>query len=105
VGKPSRTILYRVAVRRYGKEYNYAYTYVYYMPTRTISISDEAYEKLKSLKESERMSFSEVILKYYPRRHALSKILETLAPQEDLASSIEQASKEMRARRIRKAEI
>ena len=81
------------------------YTYVYYMPTRTISISEEAYEALKSLKESGRMSFSEVIVKYYPRRRALSEVLKTITPKEDLAASIESASKEMRSRKIRKAEI
>lgn len=85
--------------------YNFAYTYVYCMPTRTISISEEAYEALKSLKESGRMSFSEVIVKYYPRRRALSEILKTMSPEENLAASIESASKEMRSQKIRKAEI
>ncbi|MCQ8893941.1 MAG: antitoxin [Methanolinea sp.] len=75
------------------------------MPTRTISISEEAYEVLKSLKESDRMSFSEVIMKYYPRRRALSEVLKTIHPQEDLATSIESASKEMRSWKVRKAEI
>jgi predicted CopG family antitoxin len=42
------------------------------MPTRTISITDEAYQKLKSLKGSEKESFSDVILKYYPARKRLS---------------------------------
>jgi predicted CopG family antitoxin len=105
VEKPSRTILYRVAGSRSGKEYNYAYTYVYYMTTRTISISEEAYQTLKSLKESGRMSFSEVIVKYYPRRRALSEVLEAISPNEDLAASIESASEEMRSRKARKAEI
>jgi predicted CopG family antitoxin len=75
------------------------------MPTRTISISDEAYEALKSLKESGRMSFSEVILKYYPCRRALSEILESITPKKDLADSIEKASGDMRNRKLRKAEI
>jgi predicted CopG family antitoxin len=38
------------------------------MATRTISISEEAYMKLKSLKSSEKESFSDVIVKYYPAR-------------------------------------
>jgi predicted CopG family antitoxin len=75
------------------------------MPTRTISISEEAYEALKSLKESGRMSFSEVILKYYPRRRALSEILKTITPDEDLAASIESASREMRSHKARKTGI
>jgi len=87
------------------KVHIHTYTYVYSMPTRTISISEEAYETLKSLKESGRMSFSEVIVKYYPRRRALSEVLKTITPKEDLAASIESASKDMRSRKIRKAEI
>lgn len=105
MGKPSRAIVYRVVVSRSGEEYNYAYTYVYYMPPRTISISEEAYQALKSLKESGRMSFSEVIVKYYPRRRALSEVLEAISPKEDLAASIESASEEMRSRKARTAEI
>jgi hypothetical protein len=44
------------------------------MSTKTISITEDAYERLRSLKETERMSFSEVILKYYPKRRSLSEI-------------------------------
>ncbi len=51
------------------------------------------------------MSFSEVIVKYYPRRRALSEVLKTITPEEDLAVSIESASKEMRSQKIRKADI
>ncbi len=69
---------------------------------RTISISDEAYEALKSLKESGRMSFSEVILKYYPRCRALSEVLESITPKENLAASIEEATIDMRVRKLRK---
>ncbi len=50
------------------------------MSTKTISITEDAYERLRSLKkETERMSFSEVILKYYPRR-SLETLAESLAP-------------------------
>lgn len=45
------------------------------MATRTIRITEEAYQKLKSLKRSEKESFSDVILKYYPSRRKLSEVL------------------------------
>lgn len=89
----------------HGEGFYYTYTYVYFMPTRTISISEEAYQTLKSLKESGRMSFSEVIVKYYPRHRTLSEVLKTITPKEELADSIESASKEMRRGKTRKAEI
>jgi len=45
------------------------------MATRTISITEEAYQRLKSLKSSETESFSDVILKFYPSKRKLSDIL------------------------------
>jgi len=61
------------------------------MATKTISITEEAYERLKDLKGSETMSFSEVILSYYPRRRKLSETLAEIArlQTEDLADQIE----------------
>jgi len=75
------------------------------MPTRTISITDEAYQKLKSLKGSEKESFSDVILKYYPARNKLSSILAEIGVNRDLADSIESASKEMRQAKIRGVDL
>ncbi len=49
------------------------------MFTKTISITEDAYDRLRSLKETERMSFSEVILKYYPKRRGLSETLAEIA--------------------------
>lgn len=75
------------------------------MPTRTISITDEAYMKLKSLKASEKESFSDVILKYYPVRKKLSVVLAEIGLKPDLADSIEKASIEMRQAKMRGAEL
>jgi len=73
------------------------------MSTRTISITDEAYDRLKSLKKNEKMSFSDVIIEHYPKRKRLSEVLEEIGANPDLADSIERASKEMRSRSLRKA--
>ncbi len=75
------------------------------MPTRTISISDEAYTKLKSLKSSEKESFSDVIVKYYPARKKLSIVLAEIGVLQDLADSIETASQEMRQAKMRGADL
>jgi predicted CopG family antitoxin len=77
------------------------------MATKTISITEEAHERLKDLKDPETMSFSEVILSYYPRRRRLSETLKEIArPQtEDLADQIERASEELRSARMRAVEL
>jgi predicted CopG family antitoxin len=74
------------------------------MPTRTISITNEAYERLRSLKRNEKMSFSDVILEHFPRKRKLSEVLAEIGECSDLADSIEKASKEMRKSRLRKVE-
>ncbi|MDD1662951.1 MAG: antitoxin [Methanomicrobiales archaeon] len=66
------------------------------MPTRTISITDEAYSRLKDLKSSRKESFSDVILKYYPKKRKLSEIIAAMGPSGDLADAIERASREIR---------
>ena len=71
------------------------------MATKTISITEEAYDKLKSLKASEKDSFSEVIIKYYPKKRKLSEILAEMEPNPELADAIEKASKEMRGEKMR----
>jgi len=75
------------------------------MPTRTISITDEAYERLKSLKKNEKMSFSDVILTHFPRKRKLSEVLKEIGANPELANSIEQVSKEMRSRRLRRVQF
>ncbi len=75
------------------------------MPTRTISITEEAYQKLKSLKSSDKDSFSDVIIRYYPSRRKLSEVLSEIGVDAALADSIEAASQKMRHARIREAEL
>lgn len=75
------------------------------MATRTISISDEAYEKLKSLKISEKDSFSDVIIKYYPKKRKLSEVLAEIGSNPELADAIEKASRDMRTAKMRKVDF
>jgi predicted CopG family antitoxin len=75
------------------------------MATRTISINEEAYEKLKSLKASEKESFSYVILKYYPKKRKLSEVLAKMGPNPELANEIEKASQEMREAKMREVDL
>lgn len=75
------------------------------MPTRTISISEEAYEKLKNLKSSEKDSFSDVILRYYPKKRKLSEVLAEIGPNPELADAIEKASGDMRSAKMRKVDL
>ena len=71
------------------------------MATKTISITEEAYNKLKMLKNDETTSFSEVIVKYYPVRRKLSEVLAEIGDSADLADTIEKVSREMRKGRMR----
>ncbi|AGF97836.1 MULTISPECIES: antitoxin VapB family protein [Methanosarcina] len=75
------------------------------MPTRTICISEEAYEKLKSLKTTEKNSFSDVILKYYPKKRKLSEVLAEIGTNPELADAIEKASRDMRKAETRKVDL
>jgi predicted CopG family antitoxin len=75
------------------------------MATRTISITEEAYLKLKSLKGSEKDSFSDVIIRYYPARRKLSDVLAEIGANTELANSIEFASKEIRQAKMREAKF
>jgi len=66
------------------------------MSTKTISITEEAYERLKALKKDEKTSFSEVIVHYYPVKRKLSDVLAELGDCSELADRVEIVSKEMR---------
>lgn len=71
------------------------------MSTKTISITEEAYERLKALKKDEKTSFSDVIVKYYPVKRKLSDVLAEIGDCSDLADAVENASKNMRKSRMR----
>ncbi len=74
------------------------------MSTKTITITEEAYERLKSRKGLNQ-SFSEVILQNFPAKRKLSEILAEIGKDDELADRIEAASKEMRKSKMRNAEI
>ena len=75
------------------------------MATKTISITEEAYERLRNLKRDEKMSFSDVIVKHYPKRKRLSEVLREIGANPELADSVERVSKEMRKAQLRKVEF
>ena len=75
------------------------------MATKTISITEEAYERLKNLKKDEKTSFSDVIVKYYPVKWRLSEVLAELGDCTELADSVEDVSREMRKAKLRKVEF
>jgi predicted CopG family antitoxin len=80
----------------------YLCTYTYTdMPTRTISISEEAYERLTRLKTNSKMSFSDVILKFTPPKRTLAEVLHEFGPNPELADAIERVSNDMRQSRMR----
>ena len=74
------------------------------MSTKTITITEEAYERLKSRK-GENQSFSEVILQNFPAKRKLSEILAEISRDDELADRIEKASKEMRKSQMRDVEV
>lgn len=66
------------------------------MTTKTITITEEAYNRLKSRKV-ENQSFSEVILQNFPIKRKLSEVLDEIGQDDSLADRIEVASREMRS--------
>lgn len=74
------------------------------MSTKSITITEEAYERLKSRK-GENQSFSEVILQNFPAKRKLSEILAEIGKDDELADRIDAASKEMRQSKMRDVEV
>ncbi len=72
------------------------------MSTKTITITEETYERLKSRK-GENQSFSEVIVQNLPAKRKLSQMLEEIGRDDALADRVESASREMRRSRMRDA--
>lgn len=75
------------------------------MTIKTLSISEDAYDRLKSLKTSKKENFSDVILKYYPKKKNLSDLLCEISPNPEVADAIENASKSMRKANMRKVDL
>jgi len=73
--------------------------------TKTISITDEAYERLKALKKNEKTSFSDVIVQYYPVKRKLADVLAEIGNCTDLADSVEKSSRAMRKSQMRPAKF
>jgi len=67
---------------------------------KNITVTDEAYERLKHLKDNASTGFSEVSVKYYPVRRKLSDVLEELGDCSDLAENVSRVSREMRKTKI-----
>lgn len=74
------------------------------MPTKTITITEEAYNRPKSRK-GENQSFSDVILQNFPAKRKLSEILDEISQDGALADRIEAASKEMRRSKMREVDL
>lgn len=88
----------------WGRSFNTStYTYVH-MSTKTITITEDAYNRLKSRK-GENESFSQVIVKYFPVKRKLSEVLAEIGRDDELADSIEAASKEMRQSKMREVDL
>ena len=75
------------------------------MATKTIINTEEAYERLRNLKKDEKVSFSDVIVKYYPVKRKLSDVLAELGDCSELADSVEKVSREMRKSRMREVKF
>lgn len=75
------------------------------MATKTISITEEAYERLRNLKKDDKVSFSDVIVKYYPVKRKLSDVLAELGDCSEIADSVEKVSREMRKSRMREVKF
>ena len=75
------------------------------MATKTISITEEAYERLRNLKKDDKVSFSDVIVKYYPVKRKLSDVLAELGDCSELADRVEKVSREMRKSRMREVKF
>jgi len=69
------------------------------MATKTISITEEAYNRLVSEKERDE-SFTNIILKLTGKKDLL-RYIRSLKPDEELANSIEEAMTETRKQKLR----
>ena len=75
------------------------------MVTKTITITLDAYNRLKQLKKDENENFSDVIMRLPLKKRKLSDILTDYGANSDLAESIQEASDEMRSSRMREVQF
>ena len=76
------------------------------MGHKTLTISEEAYNALSSLK-NQNESFTDVILRLSKQREMgrLSDLIKRIAPDLELADNVEKASRRMRKAKLRKAKF
>jgi predicted CopG family antitoxin len=86
-----------------GKKYMCTCTYTDNMTTKTITISLNAYERLKAKKASND-SFTDIILKLTRKRNTLDYI-RSLKPKTELTDNIEKAMLETRKAKLREIEL
>ncbi len=79
------------------------YTYIDNMATKTITISQDAYERLKAKKASND-SFTDIILKLTRKRNTLDYI-RSLKPKTELTDNIEKAMLITRKAKLREIEL
>lgn len=75
------------------------------MTTRTIQITEEAFECLRSHQRTEYESFSQVILRNFPLRRNLSDILSEIPLDTDFADATELFMLENRRERARDIDL
>lgn len=76
-----------------------------HMATKTITITVDAYNRLKMLKKDEKESFSDLIIRITPEKRKLSDILSEYDPNPDLALGIQKISEEMRSSTMREVHL
>ena len=86
-----------------GKNYMCTCTYTDNMATKTITISMDAYERLKAKKTSYD-SFTDIILKLTRKRNTLDYI-RSLKPKTELTDNIEKAMLETRKAKLREIRL
>jgi len=92
----------KISLSRYLLIQVRAHTFI--MSTKTITITEEAYNRLKSRK-GVNQSFSEVIIQNFPSKRKLSEVLAEIGQDDVLADRIEAASKEMRQSKMREVDF
>ena len=86
-----------------SKNYKCTCTYMNNMATKTITITLEAYKKLRAKKASNE-SFTDIILKLTRKKNTLD-FIRSLKPKTELADNIDKAMLETRKAKLREIEL